>query len=348
MIVHVFVISLIAVPNITGLDDPVAESCKKWEHRFRVIIDAPRSLPADAVLSDWSWQGNQLFSSEPTGQENRILVFQITRDSVTQMGRSFKDGRFPVILPGNRLVYLEGGRNLILSSIAVDDDKWRRFPIDTIGSVGEVVASGHRLFFYGVDTSLPDQLPTMAVFDPINSNISVLGKGYYPRSRDGRTVFFVNPADGYSLMKDRLLGSGKLAGHPELVSHGPIYFPQVVAGRPILVIQRGLDNRRVDVISDDGITLRTLSPLSRNGTYPLVSPSGSFVAFATYALENEELLHVNIVSLDGDILYSEQAGTPWINAAFRWAADGDRLAVVVRNEAEGRALEIVDCARGKE
>jgi hypothetical protein len=345
MIADFLTFSLFVVVSILGGSDSVPVNRNKPEHGVQVKIDAPRWLPATVELADWTWQGDLIVSSERTAQENQIEVLQIGAESVTTTGRTFANGRYPVMLPGKRIAYLEGGRNLVVTTLSRADDEARRAPLGDIGSVGELILAGDQLLLYGLDTSHPDQLPTMVSFDPIANGISVIGKGYYPRSRDGRSVYFVSPTEGYSLMNDRLLPNGKLAGRPSLVSHGPVYFPQVVPGQRILVVQRGLDRRRVELISEDGKTLRTLSPSARNGTYPLVSPSGAFVAFATYPSDNEDSIFVDIVSLEGDILYSESSGTPWINSAFRWAVDGDRLAVVVRNANEERFLEIVTCSR---
>jgi hypothetical protein len=121
--------------------------------------------------------------------------------------------------------------------------------------------------------------------------------------------------------------------------------PQLVPTTGEIVVQRGVDTREIELLSPEGTFRRRLSTVGGYCTYPLVSPTGTFVAFARYEVPDAETISVEVVDLAGTLVYKSRSGSRWVNAAFRWDFSEDRLAIVVPRGLEERGLDVVDFSK---
>jgi hypothetical protein len=171
-------------------------------------------------------------------------------------------------------------------------------------------------------------------------SLTKVGEGYYPRTCDGRTIFFTERGGESRLMRIELR-VGEEPGLPRAVVVDEVYMPHVICDKHLVVVQRGFECRSIALYNLAGDFMRTLSGEYRTGSYPSISPSGRLVAFVHHEPGDRRALVVEVVDLEGNLVYQGFVGDESVTSAFRWSADADEIAVTVRDGYGKTQLEFV-------
>lgn len=296
-------------------------------------------LPPNVEFHDWIWNGQLLVGVERQSSATSVSAFDITGGKLVRRHRaSFEGGGSPAFLSKTELCLVDRGRRVVI----LDADSFtvkKSIDLPKTLLIGEIARQGDALWLYGLENESETSVPEIYRVNVDPPSVTFIGKGYYPRLLSDGSLLSVDRDREYSLIRIDVRDEQGTHRREVLILGSDVFMPQIVAGGGLLVCQRGFRCPRIELLEVDGRVLRCLSGDGRCARLPMLSPSGSYVAYTFECDADTRARVVEVVNLKGELLRQILIGARPLSTAYRWSAEGDQLGVLTMTK-EGQLLEI--------
>lgn len=298
-------------------------------------------VPSQYDFHDWAWVGQSFVVA--TNRDDKAIVDILTaNDGQLEPRKTVRttEGRQPVALGSERFAYIKDGRILVVTSLS-SMEQYTSHDLGNIGLIGEVSFAAGALWFHTIAEHSHTPRPQLYVFFLNPTELVTLGDGYYPTTVDGNTVYYVDQTNRFSLYSFVMNNRKRTSAEPTPILGSDVYSPQAVPNSLMLVCQRGVVNPRIELLTMEGRIVRCLSGDGRTAAWPLVSPSGKYVAYAHRQDGDHQATVVEIVDMDGNLIHQTLIGSHPITAGYRWSADSDRIAIMSARPDDSKYLDVI-------
>lgn len=315
----------------------------EWSDKGKVTGVNTISAPDDwhgtgRVVSSWHWRGHSLAATVRAGDAYTLKVYDILPEKIRfREGFVYKNSGFPYIVSDNKMLFFKPPKVLIV------DLQSGEVLMESIAhikpSLDRYFLTEDLLWYQGYPEGSSSEWICVIELKELRAHSLI--KGYYPAPVSRSQLFYTDGAPTFTLHQANIRGDLAGAESSMQIAGMPLFGTCPIPSSDWIVSQMGESDPRIALLNSTGNVLRFLPTLDHLGSWPAVSPSGKYVAYAHYAKGASTAKVVEVVDMDGSIVYQTFIAAYPITTAYRWSANEDRLAVLVPGKPTGLNVEIV-------